>query len=412
MARRLILLVASLGGLAAFLYPFFHLAVSQSVSGYTAHSAESPLLTIGLVTLCLGAVLTTLGGRGVNSKMVAVLGVLVAANAVLRAVPGPAGFAAVFMLPVLCGYLYGATFGFLLGALSLRVSALIGAGVGPWLPYQMLGVGWGGLTSAGVRAALRPWHPERHPRWEVAVLGAWGLLWGFVFGALMNVWFWPYVFQPGQAGIYWQPGMGLGETLRHYAAFYAVTSFWWDRGAPAATPCSSGPLACPCCGCCAASNSVSTLRCTTPWSRWRANPAPRAAPHGAGADRSALPSPASRIGRRLRRARPIRRRRSPSSWPSAAPCESRRTRPRTRRCCRGTTIPPETIPTREFGAGECQNPHVIDVKGHPLPHPLDAQGIVGAAGPDGRRGHPARGDKSAVLAGHGVVAAGETRKAM
>ena len=177
----LILLAASLGGLAAFLYPFFTLAVTQSASGYGSHSAEAPLLTIGLVTLCLGAVLATLGGGGMNAKMVAVLGVLVAANAVLRAVPGPAGFAAVFMLPVLCGYLYGATFGFLLGSLSLLVSALIGAGVGPWLPYQMLAVGWVGLTSAGLWPALRVLRLERHPRREVAILGAWGLLWGFSF---------------------------------------------------------------------------------------------------------------------------------------------------------------------------------------------------------------------------------------
>jgi energy-coupling factor transport system substrate-specific component len=226
----LILLVASFGGLAAFLYPFFSLAVVQSVSGYGSHATEAPLLTIGLVTLCLGAVLATLGGGGMNAKMVAVLGVLVAANAVLRAVPGPAGFAAVFMLPVLCGYLYGATFGFLLGSLSLLVSALIGAGVGPWLPYQMLAVGWVGLTSAWMRPALRVLRPERHPRGEVAALGAWGLLWGFSFGALMNIWFWPYVFQPGQADLYWQPGMGLAQTLRHYAAFYVVTSFWWDLG--------------------------------------------------------------------------------------------------------------------------------------------------------------------------------------
>lgn len=62
------------------------------------------------------------------------------------------------------------------------------------------------------------------------MLGAWGLLWGFLFGALMNLWFWPYVFQAQQAEMYWQPGAGLIETLRRYAAFYVVTSLWWDIG--------------------------------------------------------------------------------------------------------------------------------------------------------------------------------------
>jgi energy-coupling factor transport system substrate-specific component len=220
----LILGLASLIGLAAFVYPFFLSALPQSMSRANAHVEDAPLMTILLVTLCLGAVLATLNSGQMNTKIVAVLGMLTGVNAVLRAVPGPAGFAAVFALPVLCGYVYGATFGFLLGALSLLVSALIGGGVGPWLPYQMLAVGWVGLSSA--------WLPRlsAHPRLEVLALGAWGLLWGFAFGALMNIWFWPYVFQPQQAGLYWRPGLSLLEALRSYGLFYVVTSLWWDVG--------------------------------------------------------------------------------------------------------------------------------------------------------------------------------------
>jgi|YNPNPStandDraft_1061719.scaffolds.fasta_scaffold20994_2 energy-coupling factor transport system substrate-specific component len=219
-----ILLLASLIGLVAFLYPFFLTTLPQAMVNNAAHAEDAPLLTILLIVLCLGAVMTTLGTGEMNSKMVAILGVLTAANAVLRAVPGPAGFSVVFMLPILCGYAYGATFGFLLGALSLLVSAIIGAGIGPWLPYQMFATGWVGLSSA--------WLPKLH-RWnkaEVAMLGLWGIFWGFLFGALMNIWFWPYVFQPQQAQLYWRPGMSLLETLQRYALFYSVTSFWWDLG--------------------------------------------------------------------------------------------------------------------------------------------------------------------------------------
>lgn len=220
----LILGLASLIGLVAFLYPFFLTALPQSVTRANAHAEDAPLMTILLVALCLGAVLATLNAGEMNTKIVAVLGMLAGVNAVLRAVPGPAGFAAVFALPVLCGYVYGATFGFLLGALSLLASAFIGGGVGPWLPYQMLAVGWVGMSSA--------WLPrlDAHPRAEVLMLGVWGLLWGFAFGALMNIWFWPYVFQPQQAALYWQPGMSLGEALRSYGLFYVVTSLWWDVG--------------------------------------------------------------------------------------------------------------------------------------------------------------------------------------
>ncbi|MHB1317036.1 MAG: ECF transporter S component [Anaerolineae bacterium] len=220
----LILLLASLVGVVAFLYPFFTAGSPQGSTGAPAPAAiqQSPLFTIVIVALCLGAILATLGSGAMNARMMAILGVLTAANAVLRAVPGPAGFAAVFTLPVLCGYAYGATFGFLLGSLSLLASALIGGGIGPWLPYQMMALGWVGLTAA--------WIPDlrRHPRLEVVLLGACALLWGFLFGAIMNIWFWPYIYQPQQSGMYWEAGQGLQETLKRYATFYLVTSFWWD----------------------------------------------------------------------------------------------------------------------------------------------------------------------------------------
>ncbi|MBN1400581.1 MAG: ECF transporter S component [Anaerolineae bacterium] len=224
----LVLAVASLLGFAAFAYPFFTTTLAQGGVTGAAHAQDAPLMTIVLVLLCLGAVFAALNSttpdRRINAKMVAILGVLTAANAVLRAVPGPAGFAAVFMLPILCGYVYGATFGFLLGALSLLVSALIGAGLGPWLPYQMLAVGWVGLTSA--------WLPnlQRLGKLEALILALWGFLWGLFFGAVMNIWFWPFVFQPQQAELHWEAGLGLREALARYAAFYAVTSLWWDLG--------------------------------------------------------------------------------------------------------------------------------------------------------------------------------------
>ena len=216
-----ILAIASLIGLGSFFYPFL---VPQQGAGLAAnaHSQDAPLIFVLLVVLCLAAVLSSLSSRMMNAKLIAVLGVLTAANAVLRGVPGPAGFTLVFILPILCGYVYGPTFGFLLGTFSLAVSAFLGFGLGPWLPYQMLSAGWVGLISG--------WLPrlEAHPRAEVAVLAIWGLILGFVFGVLMNVYFWPYVFTPGQSELYWQPGLGLVKSLERYVLFYAITSFWWD----------------------------------------------------------------------------------------------------------------------------------------------------------------------------------------
>jgi energy-coupling factor transport system substrate-specific component len=246
------LALASLLGLGAFLYPFFLPSVSQT--GMMAHASDAPLLTVLLLVLCLVVIFASLTGREpkapygqMTSKLVAVLGVLTAIAAVLRAVPGPAGFNAIFLLPILAGYAYGPTFGFLLGSLSLLVSALIGGGVGPWLPYQMLSTGWVGMMSGwlpklprGQRQGSLPpglssrtgWHGQADQGathvWEPVMLAAWGAVLGLLFGALMNIWFWPFLAGGAQAGQGWQPGMAVWATLRNYAAFYLATSLWWD----------------------------------------------------------------------------------------------------------------------------------------------------------------------------------------
>jgi energy-coupling factor transport system substrate-specific component len=231
-----ILLVASLLGLAAFLYPFFLPALPAGSGAMMAHAGDAPLLTAVLVLLCLTAAFAGLNAQQMTSKMTAMLGILTALSAVLRALPGPGGFSAIFLLPILAGYAYGPTFGFLLGALSLLVSALIGGGVGPWLPYQMFATAWVGLLSG--------WLPEakRRSRWEPWMLAAWGGLLGFLFGAIMNLWFWPFLapanaaaanaamVSQATAGQGWQPGLAIWPAVRNYLAFYVATSLWWDIG--------------------------------------------------------------------------------------------------------------------------------------------------------------------------------------
>jgi energy-coupling factor transport system substrate-specific component len=197
-----------------------------------AHAGDAPLIFILLLGLCLVVIIANLETRRMDARLVAVLGVLVGANAVLRLVPGPLGFSAAFFLPILCGYVFGADFGFLMGALSLLVSAVISSGTGPWLPFQMFAAGWVGLGGGWLP------HFARHPRLEVLLLAGWGLLSGFLYGAIMNLWFWPYLAAPAvesaaeQTGqlIFWQAGIGVWSTLIRYALFYLTTSLWWDAG--------------------------------------------------------------------------------------------------------------------------------------------------------------------------------------
>lgn len=221
-----ILVMTTLLGIWAFIYPFF---IPQSRTEESAsHAADAPLILFMVVVLCLGAIVADLETRAIDSKTVALLGVLVATNSLLRPVQGPGGSSFILILPVLGGYVFGPLFGFLLGALSILVSAIFTGGVGPWMPYQMLALGWVGLTSALLpRKLISTLWRGGAERW---LLAAWGALLGLLFGAVMNLWFWPYVaidssYQPDQV---WHPGAGLLDAIQRYATFYVATSLTYD----------------------------------------------------------------------------------------------------------------------------------------------------------------------------------------
>jgi len=56
-----------------------------------AHAADAPFLTVLVIVLCLTAALAGLNAQQMTSKQVALLGILTALSAVLRALPDQAG---------------------------------------------------------------------------------------------------------------------------------------------------------------------------------------------------------------------------------------------------------------------------------------------------------------------------------
>jgi energy-coupling factor transport system substrate-specific component len=63
---------------------------------------------------------------------------------------------------------------------------------------------------------------------ELLVLMVFGALWGLLYGAIINLWSWPYI--AGPSALYWQPGAGWLEAMQRYGVYYMVTSFMWDLG--------------------------------------------------------------------------------------------------------------------------------------------------------------------------------------
>ncbi len=221
-----IVALTTLLGVGAFIYPFF---VSPGPTQETgSHAADAPLIFLLVMGLCLVAIVADLETRTIDSKTVALLGMMVATNALLRPFQGPGGFSGFLVLPILCGYVFGGLFGFLLGALSVLVSALFTAGVGPWMPFQMLAVGWVGLASSALPSRVMSTLLGRKA--EKWLLTGWGAIVGLLFGAVMNLWFWPYIALGAgtPSGQVWQPGAGLLDAVQRYAAFYLATSLPWD----------------------------------------------------------------------------------------------------------------------------------------------------------------------------------------
>ena len=214
---KLTLVFAAFASAVAFVWPLF--AGAEAV---VAGSDAAPLLFALVLPLVTAVAAAEISTGGFDAKTVAMLGVLAALGAALRPLgAGAGGIEPVFFLIVLGGRVFGPGFGFVLGSTTLAVSALITAGVGPWLPYQMLAAAWVGL-GAGLL-------PQAKGRLELAMLAVYGAVASFAFGLLMNLSFWPFTLGP-DTSMSFVAGAPIWENLKRFLAFEVVTSFAWEVG--------------------------------------------------------------------------------------------------------------------------------------------------------------------------------------
>ena len=206
--------VVSLAGLILFTWPFLGSGLPQNTPAWM------------LMLACVAALIVVeVGTRQLDPRAVALLACIAAIDAALRlaVIVGVGGFNPIFFLVLCAGFVFGPSFGFMAGALSILVSALLGAGIGPWVPYQVFACGWVGVA-AGVVGRLLGESPSAR---DVAVLAATGLVMGYVFGALMDVTDWVPVFQ-GNPTLGWAPGIAPATALVHFGRFYLLTSLAYD----------------------------------------------------------------------------------------------------------------------------------------------------------------------------------------
>ncbi|UQA33727.1 ECF transporter S component [Streptomyces sp. HNA39] len=214
------LVLVSAVGVVAFGWPL----LAGADSGL-AHAQDAPWLFAALLPLLVAVVVATIAESGMDAKAVAMLGVLAAVGAALRPLgAGTAGLEPMFFLMVLSGRVLGPGFGFVLGSVTMFASALLTGGVGPWMPFQMLSMGW--FTMG---AGLLPGPDRLRGRAELAMLAAYGAVAAFAYGTIMNLYGWTII--PGLAsGISFVAGDPLHENLVRFLAYCAATSLGWDLG--------------------------------------------------------------------------------------------------------------------------------------------------------------------------------------
>lgn len=218
MLQRIVTALSGLIALSVFLWPLFISSpnLDQALLAQTVFIVLMPTLLIVLISSHSSGVL--------DSRQIAVLAVLVALNSLVRMLgAGLGGVETSFFLIVIGGYVFRASFGLVLGAGSMLVSALLTGGMGPWLPFQMMAAGLVGLGAGTL--------PRPGVRWlQVSIMCAFSIVAAYIYGALMTLWNWPFFAGTG-TDVSYLPGGGVTVNLARFITFEVASGgLLWDTG--------------------------------------------------------------------------------------------------------------------------------------------------------------------------------------
>jgi energy-coupling factor transport system substrate-specific component len=160
------------------------------ILGFTYLFEEAYLwLSFGFVFLAILIFLVRFERRKVEPRELVLLAVLASIAAVGRipfaSIPSVQPTTFVIMMS---GFVFGAESGFIIGAVAALASNMI-LGQGPWTPWQMAAWGLVGLTAGWLR----------NTKILTSKTGRiiFGIVWGFLFGWVMNLWGFLSIVQSG-----------------------------------------------------------------------------------------------------------------------------------------------------------------------------------------------------------------------
>ena len=159
--------------------------------------------------------------KELDSKSVALLAVLTALIAALRPMgTGAVGVEPMWFVLILAARVFGPSFGFLLGALSMFLSAILTGGLGPWVAYQSFAAGWVGL---GIALLPRRVRGKR----EIFALALYGAIAAEFFGIAMDLQFWPWALGT-DTQLSYRAGAPMSENLSHFFSYHFLSAMAWD----------------------------------------------------------------------------------------------------------------------------------------------------------------------------------------
>ncbi|SHK22618.1 ECF transporter S component [Tepidibacter formicigenes] len=163
------------------------------------------LLSVGVLIFSFAAVFVSYERKKVSVKEIS----LIASMAALAGV-GRVPFAALpnvqptTFLVIISGYVFGSSFGFMVGAMATLVSNTF-LGQGPWTPWQMISWGLAGASAGILKKFIK--NPSR------LFLSIFAFMWGFLFDYIMNIWHWLFFVKP--------------LSIKSFIAVY-ISSFYFD----------------------------------------------------------------------------------------------------------------------------------------------------------------------------------------
>jgi energy-coupling factor transport system substrate-specific component len=208
----LVLLGASLLSATGFLWPFFY---------SSANLPQTQLIFWSAIVFAVVLVIVEISNSRLDAKSIALLGILAAIIAALRPLgAGAVGIEPMWFILILSARVFGASFGFLLGIISMFASALLTGGVGPWLGYQIFAAAWIGMMAGSLPKQMRG-------KSEIFMLAIYGAIASMLFGILMDLQFWPWTLGTGTQLSY-LPGGEISKNFSRFFSFHFLTAMAWD----------------------------------------------------------------------------------------------------------------------------------------------------------------------------------------